>query len=97
MDDQLDPNAPLLLLAANLKEELRDQGGDLSVNLRRSFLTITYHQIVVLSWRVVGRNLVCTPTGWRRKTYTAPGPMQAREITIRLVFEFVRRFRTDQP
>jgi hypothetical protein len=90
--ESLDPSAPLLLLAANLEEELRNQGTHLSVRLWRTTLTITYHSIVVLNWRLVGRDLVCTPTGWRRKTYTAPGPIQAREITIRLVFEFVRSF-----
>jgi hypothetical protein len=62
------------------------------VSLQRNFLTVAYHQIVVLHWRIVGGDLVCFPTGWRRKTYTALGPTKAREITIRLVFEFVRQF-----
>jgi hypothetical protein len=92
--EPLDPLAPLLLLAANLEMELRDQGMHLSVSVHRNSLAVAYHQIVILNWRVVGRDLVCTPSGWRRKTYTALGPTQAREITIRLVFEFVRQFRS---
>jgi hypothetical protein len=87
-----DPFAPLRLLAANLEEEIRDQGTHLSVSVHQNSLAVAYHQIVILNWRVAGRDLVCTPSGWRRKTYTALGPTQAREITIRLVFEFVRLF-----
>ena len=97
MADPFDPRGPLLMLAANLKEELRDQDANLTITLHRTRLTIAYHEIVVLNWKVVGRDLVCTPVGWRRKTYTASGPVQAREITIRLVFEFVRQFRRELP
>lgn len=44
-------------------------------------LTIAYHQIVVLHWKVVGPDLICSSVDWRRKTYTAPGPVHARELT----------------
>jgi hypothetical protein len=88
----LDPFAPLLLLAANLEEELQAQGTNLTVSLQRNVLAVAYHQIVILHWRIVGDTLVCSPTRWRREAYTAAGPTSAREITIRLVFEFVRQF-----
>jgi len=90
--EQFDPRGPLLMLAANLKEELNAQETNLTITLHRTRLTISYHEIVVLHWKSVGRDLVCTPVGWRRKTYTAPGPSKAREITIRLLFEFVKQF-----
>ena len=85
-----DPFAPLLLLAASLEEELRGQRTNLTVSLQRNFLTVAYDQIVVLHWRRVGSDLVCFPRC--RKTYTALGSTKAREITLRLVFEFVRQF-----
>jgi hypothetical protein len=80
-----DPFAPLLLLAASLEEELRGQRTNLTVSLQRNFLTVAYDQIVVLHWRRVGSDLVCFPSGWCRKTYTALGSTKAREITLRLV------------
>jgi hypothetical protein len=95
--EQFDARAQLLMLDANLKEELRDQDANLTVTLHRARLTVAYHEIVVLHWKGVGSDLVCTPVGWRRKTYMAHGPVQAREITIRLVFEFVRQFRRELP
>jgi hypothetical protein len=88
-----DPNSPLTVLAASLEADLKNQATDLTLSLHRGQLTLSYHQIVVLRWRMVGQDLVCSLTGWRRKTYAASGPMQARNITIRLVFEFVREFR----
>lgn len=94
MAEQFDVQGPLLMLEANLKEELRDQEANLTITLHRARLTIAYHEIVVLNWKVVGRDLVCTPVGWRRKAYTASGPVQAREITIRLIFEFVKVFQS---
>jgi hypothetical protein len=87
-----EPNSPLGVLAANLKADLENQATGLTVSLHRERLTIAYHQVVVLHWKAAGGDLVCTPIGWRRKTYTALGPVQARTITIRLVFEFVRQF-----
>jgi hypothetical protein len=93
MGEGPDPNSPLTLLAESLQAELEDHPASLTIRLHRQRLTIAYHQVVVLHWKVVGCDLVCTPIGWRRKTYTALGPAQARNITIRLVFEFVRQFR----
>ena len=85
------------MLEGNLKEELRDQDAYVTVTLHRARLAIAYHEIVVLHWKGVGSDLVCTPVGWRRKTYMARGPAQAREITIRLVFEFVRQIQRELP
>jgi hypothetical protein len=90
--EQFDARGPLLMLAANLKEELKAQETNLAVSLYRTHLIIAYHQVVVVHWKMVGRDLVGTPVGWRRKRYTARGPVQAREISIRLVFEFVKQF-----
>src|SRR5262249_5551139 len=76
----------------SLEADLQNQATSLMLCLHRNLLTIAYHQVVVLHWRMVGRDLIGAPKGWRRKTYTAPGPVTARDITIRLVFEFVRQF-----
>jgi hypothetical protein len=45
-----------------------------------------------MRWTVVGDELLCSPIGWQRRTYTAAGPEEARTIAIRLVFELVRQF-----
>ena len=71
--EQFDARGPLLMLEANLKEELRDQDANLTVTLHRTRLTIAYHEIVVLHWKGVGSDLVCTPVGWRRHAYSAVG------------------------
>jgi hypothetical protein len=92
--EQFDPRAQLLLLEASLKEELGDQQTALVVRLQRAGLTVAYHQTAVLRWTFVGQNLVCIPIGWCHKTYIASGPLQAREITIRLVFEFVQQLQS---
>jgi hypothetical protein len=88
MGEGRESNSPLTLLAEILEAELEDHAASLTIRLHRNRLTIAYHQVVVLQWKLVGRDLVCTPTGWHRKIYTALGPAQARSITIRLVFEF---------
>jgi hypothetical protein len=87
-----DPRGPLLMLEAILSEDLPAEHANLTIILHRTRLMIAYHHVVVLHWKVDGSDLVCTPVGWRRKTYAARGPAQAREITIRLLFEFVRHF-----
>jgi hypothetical protein len=86
-----DPSSPLAVLAESLEADLGDEATGVTLSLHRRRLTLAYHQMVVLHWRTVGRELVCAPTGWSRKIYTAPGPVQARDVTIRLVFQFVRQ------
>ena len=90
--ERFDPQAQLDVLAAALADDLRGQVTNVAIARAGRRLTLSYHQIVVLCWKVSGRDLVCIPLGWRRKTYTATGPVHARAITIRLVFEFVRQF-----
>lgn len=85
-----DPTSPLTVLAESLGADLQNQATSLSLCLHQALLTIAYHQVVY--WRMVRRDLICVPKGWYRKTYPAPGPVKARDITIRLVFEFVRQF-----
>jgi hypothetical protein len=92
--EQFDPRAQLLLLEASLKKDLGNQQTALTVRLQRAGLTVAYHQMEVLRWTFVRRNLVCIPIGWCHKTYITSGPVQAREITIRLVFEFVRQLQS---
>jgi hypothetical protein len=95
-----DPSSPLAALAESLKADLENKPTGVTLSLHRRRLTLAYHRTVVLHWRTVGRELVCAPTGWCRKIHTAPDPVQARDITIRLVFEFVRQFpklSTNQP
>ena len=92
--EQFDPRAQLLLLEASLKKELGNQQTALTVRLQRAGLTVAYHQMAVLRWTFIRRNLVCIPIGGCHKTYLASGPLQAREITIRLVFEFVKQFQS---
>jgi len=87
-----DPISPLTVLAESLEADLQNQTTSLMLSLHRGLLTLAYHQVVFLHWRMVGRDLICEPKGWRRKTYTAPGPLKARDITIHLVFEFVQQF-----
>jgi len=89
--EQFDPRAQLLLLEASLKKELGNQQTALTVRLQGAGLTVAYHQMAVLRWTFIRRNLVCIPIGGCHKTYLASGPLQAREITIRLVFEFVKQ------
>lgn len=92
--EQFDPRAQLLVLEASLKKELANQETALTLRLQRASLTVAYHQMAVLRWTLVRRNLVCIPIGSCRKTYVASGPLQAREITTRLVFEFVKQLRS---
>jgi hypothetical protein len=91
--EQFDPRAQILVLEASLKNELAGQETALTLCLQRSGLTIAYHQMTVLRWTSVRRNLVCIPIGGCHEAYVAHGPLQAREITIRLVFEFVKQYR----
>ena len=88
--ERRDPFIELGLLASSLEEELKNQETELVVDLVDNDLVIAYHHIVVLHWRVVDLELVCSPTCWRRITFTVASAERAREITIRLVFEFVR-------
>jgi hypothetical protein len=87
-----DPSSPLTVLTERLEAELDDHATSLALTLHHGRLTVAYHQVVILHWRIVCGELVCVATGWRRKTYVAQGPVQAREIAISLVFEFVRQF-----
>jgi hypothetical protein len=88
----LDDRASGLLhaLAASLCQDLRGQRTELTINLRWPHLAIAYHHIVVVRWASVGDKIVAAPDGWSESSYTAAGVEQARRITIRLVFEFVR-------
>jgi hypothetical protein len=79
-------------LAARLRGELRGQQTGLMICLQTMCLAIVYHHVVIMRWTVVGDELVCTPIGWRRRTFTAASLEEARTIAIRLVFEFVRQF-----
>jgi hypothetical protein len=92
--EHFDPRAQLLLLEASLKKELANQETALTVRLQRAGLTVAYRQMAVLRWTLIRRNLVCIPIGWCHKSYIASGPLQAREITICLVFEFVKQFQS---
>jgi hypothetical protein len=86
-----DPSNELRLLAARLQEELGDQETRLAIDHLDSNIVIAYHSIVIMYWKVVAGQLVCVPTAWHRQTYTAPCAVRAREITIRLAFDFVRQ------
>jgi hypothetical protein len=92
--EQFDPRAQLLVLEASLRKELANQETALTLRLQRTGLTVAYHQMAVLRWRVVRRNLVCIPVSSCHKTYVASGPLHACEITIRLVFEFVKQLQS---
>ena len=85
-----DRSAELRLLAAKLQEELKGQETRLSVDYFDDTIVIAYRGIVAVYWRVADGELACFPTGWHRRTYTAAGVARAREIMIRLMFEFVR-------
>src|SRR5262245_7174172 len=87
-----DPSAELRLLAAKLQEELRNQETRLAVDYFDNNIVISYHRTIVLYWRVADGELACFPTGWRQRTYRTTGAVRAREITIHLLFEFVREF-----
>jgi hypothetical protein len=85
-----DRSAELRLLAAKLQEELQGQETKLSVDYFDGTIVIAYRGIVAVYWRVADGELACFPTSWHRRTYRAAGVARAREITIRLMFEFVR-------
>src|SRR5262245_65922920 len=88
-----DPSAELRLLAAKLQDELRGRKTRLAVDYFDNTIVIFYHRIVALYWRVADGELACFPTDWRQRTYRAASAVRAREITIRLMIEFVREFR----
>ena len=77
-------------LAASLCQDLRGQQTGLTISLQRPHLAIAYHNMIVVRWACVGDQIVASPDGWGESTHTAAGLEQARKITIRLVFEFVR-------
>jgi hypothetical protein len=85
-----DASAQLRLLAARLQGELRDEETALTIDHVDNTIVVAYRGVVVLYWRVVDGELACFPTGWRLRTYTTPHALRARELTIRLLFEFVR-------
>jgi hypothetical protein len=87
-----DPPGPLLMLATRLAEDLPPEGAELTVRPQRTLLTLAYHHIVILTWKVVDSDLMCTPIGWHHTTYTAGDPGEAHRLTVRLVFEFLRQF-----
>jgi hypothetical protein len=85
-----DQSAELRQLAAKLQEELKGQETRLSVDYFDDTIVIAYRGIVAVYWRLANEELACFPTAWHRRTYTAASVARAREITIRLIFEFVR-------
>jgi hypothetical protein len=90
-----DRRAELRLLAAQLHEELTDGEIRLSLIQIDNTIVIAYHHIVALYWEGTDGKLTCIPRGWRSGRYAAANAVRAREITIRLLFEFVREFGGD--
>jgi hypothetical protein len=90
--EQMDPKFELGLLASILREELPHENATLLVERRDDELVVAYHDLLVVSWRIIAGQLVCYPER-RSHAYIASSAEHARQTTIRLVFEFVRRYR----
>lgn len=82
---------PLLALAARLDQELAGRESALTAVLHRSHLTVAYRQVLILQWRSEGRDLICTPIGWRQDVHITSDHGEAHRMTARLVFEFAKR------
>lgn len=95
--EQQDGSDALQALATSLRSDLQGNATDLVVTLHRTRLFIAYRRIVFLRWQADGHSLTCATFGWRRRAYVARDAQEAQAITVRLVFEFVKWRRGQDP